>query len=246
MIKFNWEAKLAVVLVAMSLCIYAFKLTVLKNPSDTANYIFNALGFLPINVLLVTIVLNKLLAVRSRRERMEKMNMVIGTFFSEVGNDLISRIARTDPAIDRIKSSLIVGNDWDAQAFAAVRKTVGGHEYRIDIAAMDIPGLREFLASRRDFMLRLLENPVLLEHESFTDLLRAVFHLTEELRCRGDLECLPNTDYAHLAGDTRRVYEKLILQWLDYMEYLKNNYPYLCSLEMRTNPFDSRASPVVQ
>lgn len=246
MVKFNWEVKLAIFLVAMSICIYTFKLTVLKNPSDTANYIFNALGFLPINVLLVTIVLNKLLAVRSRRERMEKMNMVIGTFFSEVGNELIARIARTDPAIDRIKSSLIVGNDWDAQAFAAVRKTVAGHEYRIDIAAMDIPAFREFLIVRRDFMLRLLENPVLLEHESFTDLLRAVFHLTEELRCRGDLACLPSTDYAHLAGDTRRVYEKLILQWLDYMEYLKNNYPYLCSLEMRTNPFDARASPVVQ
>jgi hypothetical protein len=246
MIKFNWEAKLAVFLVAMSICIYTFKVTVLKNPSDTANYIFNALGFLPINVLLVTIVLNKLLAVRSRRERMEKMNMVIGTFFSEVGNELISRIARTDPAIDRIKGSLIVGNDWDAQAFAAVRKTVAGHEYTVDIAAMDIPGLREFLISRRDFMLRLLENPVLLEHESFTDLLRAVFHLTEELRCRGDLSCLPGTDYAHLAGDTRRVQEKLILQWLDYMEHLKNNYPYLYSLEMRTNPFNTRASPVVQ
>jgi len=246
MIKFNWEAKLAIFLVAMSICIYTFKLTVLKNPSDTANYIFNALGFLPINVLLVTIVLNKLLAVRSRRERMEKMNMVIGTFFSEVGNELIARIARTDPAIDRIKSSLIVGNDWDAKAFAEVRKTVTGHEYTIDIAAMDIPALREFLIVRRDFMLRLLENPVLLEHESFTDLLRAVFHLTEELRCRGDLSCLPGTDYAHLAGDTRRVYEKLLLQWLDYMEYLKNNYPYLCSLEMRTNPFDARASPVVQ
>ena len=246
MVRLNWEAKLAIVLIVMSLCIYAFKLTVLKNPSDTANYIFNALGFLPINVLLVTIVLNKLLAVRSRRERMEKMNMVIGTFFSEVGNDLISRIATADPGIDRIRSSLIVGNNWDATAFAAVRKTVAGHEYTIDTAAMDISGLREFLIVRRDFMLRLLENPVLLEHESFTDLLRAVFHLTEELRCRGDLGCLPGTDYAHLAGDTRRVYEKLILQWLDYMEYLKNNYPYLCSLEMRTNPFDARASPVVQ
>ncbi|HEX3002470.1 MAG TPA: hypothetical protein VHN82_08940 [Methanoregula sp.] len=246
MIKFTWEAKLAIFLVAASICIYTFKLTVLKNPSDTADDLFNALGFLPINVLLVTIVLDKLLTMRSRQERMEKMNMVIGTFFSEVGNDLISRIARTDPAIDGIKRSLIVGNDWDARAFAGVRKTIAGHEYRIDIAAMDIPGLREFLLSRRDFMLRLLENPVLLEHESFTDLLRAVFHLTEELRCRGDLTCLPGTDYAHLAGDTKRVYEKLILQWLDYMEYLKNNYPYLYSLEMRTNPFDARASPVVQ
>lgn len=246
MIKFNWEAKLALALVAMSLCIYSFKLVFLKNPSDTANYIFNALGFLPINVLLVTIVLNKLLAVRAKRERMEKMNMVIGTFFSEVGNDLITRIAKSDPSIERLKGSLVVGSDWDAEAFAAVRKTVAGYEYTIDTAAMDMPRLQEFLTSRRDFMLRLLENPVLLEHESFTNLLRAVFHLTEELRCRNDFACLPDTDYQHLAGDIRRVYEVLIIQWLDYMEYLKNNYPYLYSLEMRKNPFDAGASPVVR
>ena len=245
MVKFNWEAKLAVVLVAMSLCIYAFKLAFLKNPSDTANYIFNALGFLPVNVLLVTIVLNKLLAVRSRRERMEKMNMVIGTFFSEVGNRLISDIAKSDPEIGHLKDFLVVKNEWGAGTFAEVRKKAAGHGYPVDTSRIDMEELRTFLASRRDFMLRLLENPILLEHETFTDLLRAVFHLTEELKFRKEFGSLPAADHAHLSGDIRRVYGKLILQWLDYMEYLQNNYPYLCSLEMRTNPFDAKASPVV-
>lgn len=246
MVKFNWEAKLAVVLVAMSLCIYSFKLIILKNPQDTENYIFNSLGFLPISVLLVTIVLNKLLAMQSRRERLEKMNMVIGTFFTEVGTPLIKEMARIDPGIGLLKDSLVVGAEWDAGAFAEVRKKIAGHHYSVTTQAADLARFRELLSSRRDFMLRLLENPVLLEHESFTDLLRAVFHLSEELRCRGDLECLPPTDYAHLSVDIQRVYERLVIQWLNYMEYLKNNYPYLYSLEMRTNPFDARASPVVQ
>jgi len=246
MVKFNWEAKLAVVLVAMSICIYAFKLTFLKNPGDTANYIFNALGFLPINVLLVTIVLNKLLAIRAKRERLEKMNMVIGTFFTEVGNHLVLTIAKSDPNIGRIRDSLIMGNGWDAAAFARVRDRMAAYDYTVDAARIDMCLLHEFLSSRRDFMLRLLENPVLLEHESFTDLLRAVFHLTEELKRRGDFSCLPATDHAHLSGDIGRVYENLMVQWLDYMEYLKNDYPYLYSLEMRTNPFDATASPVVR
>ncbi|MCK9580821.1 MAG: hypothetical protein M0Q92_10290 [Methanoregula sp.] len=245
MIKLNWEARLAIVLVAMSICIYSFKLIFLKNPSDTANYIFNALGFLPVNVLLVTIVLNKLLAIRAKRERMEKMNMVIGTFFSEVGHPLIQEIAKRDPDINRLKDSLIVGNDWDAGAFAKVRKKIAGYDYRVGTSATDMVRFHELLSSRRDFMLRLLENPVLLEHESFTDLLRAVFHLTEELNRREDFSCLPDSDCAHISVDISRVYERLIVQWLDYMEYLKNNYPYLCSLEMRTNPFDVHASPVV-
>lgn len=246
MVHFNWEARLAVVLVAMSIAMYSFKLTFLQNPADTANYIFNALGFLPINVLLVTIVLNKLLAIRAKRERMEKMNMVIGTFFNEAGNQLIQEIAPCDPDIGRIRTSLVVGSEWDAGAFAGVKAKLASHGYAADITAAELVRLHELLSSRRDFMLRLLENPVLLEHESFTDLLRAVFHLTEELRRRPDLGSLPATDLAHLSGDIRRVYEKLIIQWLEYMEYLQNRYPYLYSLEMRTNPFDPAASPVVR
>ncbi len=244
--KINWEVKLAIVLVSMSLSIYSFKLVFLKNPQDTANYIFNALGFLPINVLLVTIVLNKLLAIRSRRERLEKMNMVIGTFFSEVGKQLMREIGKSDPGVGRIRDLLVQGKEWDADTTALVRKQAASHDYAVDASAVDMVHIHEFLSSRRDFMLRLLENPVLLEHESFTDLLRAVFHLTEELGCRTDFGCLPSTDYAHLSGDIRRVYERMVIQWLDYMNYLRTSYPYLYSLEMRTNPFDLNASPVVQ
>ena len=92
----------------------------------------------------------------------------------------------------------------------------------------------------------MLENPTLLEHESFTELLRAVFHLLEELVSRDTLSDLPDTDIDHLSGDIGRVYGLLVGEWLDYMQHLKNNYPYLFSLSMRTNPFDTSTSPVVK
>jgi hypothetical protein len=38
----------------------------------------------------------------------------------------------------------------------------------------------------------------------------------------------------------------LVLEWVSYMRYLKEHYPYLFSLAMRTNPFDAEASPVVR
>ena len=47
--------------------------------------------------------------------------------------------------------------------------------------------LREFLLAKRPFILALLQNPSLLEHDTFTDLLWAVCHLTEELECRSDI-----------------------------------------------------------
>ncbi|MGM0368686.1 MAG: hypothetical protein ACQEP2_09030, partial [Actinomycetota bacterium] len=91
----------------------------------------------------------------------------------------------------------------------------------------------------------LLENPNLLEHEKFTELLWAVFHLTEELEYREDLENLPESDYEHISGDISRVYLLLIAGWLDYIKHLKERYPYLFSLAARVNPFDKQASPIV-
>lgn len=34
--------------------------------------------------------------------------------------------------------------------------------------------------------------------------------------------------------------------WLDYTKYIKDRYPYLFSLAMRTNPFDVDATPIVK
>ena len=90
--------------------------------------------------------------------------------------------------------------------------------------------------------MRLLENPNLLEHETFTELLWAVFHLAEELSHRESVEGLTTADYQHLAGDIKRAYELLIREWVIYMKHLKTSYPYLFSLAMRTNPFDPNAS----
>ena len=61
--------------------------------------------------------------------------------------------------------------------------------------------MRDLLLKKRDFLLRLLENPNLLEHDSFSSLLLAVFHLTEELAQRTDLSHLSRSDREHLAGD---------------------------------------------
>ena len=81
---------------------------------------------------------------------------------------------------------------------------------------------------------------------SFANLLLAVFHLTEELTQRQDLGHLTPGDREHLAGDIERAYVALIAEWLDYMQHLQKNYPYLFSLAWRINPFDPEASAVIE
>jgi hypothetical protein len=44
----------------------------------------------------------------------------------------------------------------------------------------------------------------------------------------------------------QRAYWALISQWLNYMNHLREFYPYLFSLAVRTNPFDPDAVVEIQ
>lgn len=87
-----------------------------------------------------------------------------------------------------------------------------------------------------------MSNSILLEHESFTELLLALFHLYEELSKRNSLEKICEADYRHLAIDMERAYLLLLKEWLYYMKHLKKEYPYIFSLELRSNPLNINVS----
>ena len=71
------------------------------------------------------------------------------------------------------------------------------------------------------FLLGLLENPSLLEHESFTDLLWATFHVVEELEARPSVNNLPKPDLAHITVDINRMYGRMVAECVDYAKHLK-------------------------
>jgi hypothetical protein len=182
---------------------------------------------------------------REKKARIEKLNMVASLFFSEIGNRLLTYFVELDPQAASLRKELVITNDWSAADFLKVSQLLKNHKYNIDIENIPLEEIRTFFAGKVDLLLRLLENPVLLERESFTETIRAVFHFRDELLLRQDISQLPESDRKHLAGDMKRAYKLLAYQWMDYMKHLKDNYPYLFSLAMRTNPFDLSASPIV-
>ena len=244
--KLSWEARLGIFLIMLSFIIYGIKYMIIGDAENIFNYLFNSLGYLPLNVLLVTLILNRLLANRSKQNKLEKMNIVVGVFFSEIGTWLLTYLSDNDPNLCRLSGDLVKIDQWSDEEFIRVQDKFKNHNYSIDIKKIDIKALSTYLSTKRSFSLRLLENPLLLENESFTNLLRAVYHLTEELEQRRDFQGLPDSDYLHLAGDIERAYFLLVMEWMAYMRYLNSNYPYLFSLAMRTNPFDENACVVVK
>jgi len=179
-----------------------------------------------------------------RRERtavMKKLNLIVGVFFSEAGTRLLRLLVAWDPGISEIRTSFLVKGRWKREDFAAAAATARRHVFRLDPGTPELMALRTFLLGKREFLVRLLENPALLEHGSFSNLLQALLHLVEELAERDSFRDLPRADRAHLVADMVRVYRHLVEEWLSYTEHLKAHFPYLFSLAVRKNPFDEDA-----
>jgi len=243
--RFNWQILLGLSLIALSALLYLGHYAIFKDAHHIFIYMVGDIAFVPIEVLLVTLIIHQLLSVREKRSMLKKLNMVIGAFFSEVGTQLLKSFYDFDIQADTIRNDLIVKKEWSAKDFSRALKHFKNYDYSVNSKKGNLEHLQRFLIEKRDFLLGLLENPNLLEHESFTELLWAVFHLTEELAFREDVKRLIDTDYDHISGDIKRAYVLLISEWLAYMKHLKIDYPYLFSLAIRTNPFDPNASPVV-
>jgi len=242
----TWEIKLGILLIVLSAIVYFIHYLIFRDPHHIFIYMIGDIAFVFIEVLMVTLIIHRLLGEREKSKRLEKLNMVIEVFFSELGTELLTYFSDFDPKLNKIKSNLIVTSEWSDKEFLSVTKKLKDFDYKIDVKKIDLGYLRDILIKRREFLIRLLENPVLLEHESFTELMRAVFHLTEELEARKKVESLSNCDCEHVEIDIERVYVLLVDEWLDYMKYLKDNYPFLFSFAMRTNPFDESASVAVK
>jgi len=238
----KWQLKWAVILIFLSALIYIFHYFIFRDVHHIFLYLIGDIAFVFIEVLMVTLVIHELLTMRDKKAIMEKMNMVVGAFFVEMGSTLLDRLNDFDKNFDDVKENFIDIDTWSKKEFPERLEMAKKINYEIDMRKGDLEELKNFLFEKREFMLRLLENPNLLEHDSFTELLWAVTHLTEELSLRKDLKKCTDTDLNHLQGDLKRAYVILIYEWIEYMGHLKNKYPYLFSLAVRMNPFNPRAS----
>ncbi|MGC9325577.1 MAG: hypothetical protein ACP5G0_12615 [Desulfomonilia bacterium] len=235
-----------IVLIILSALTYYIHFLIFRDPHHIFIYMVGDIAFVFIEVLLVSLIIHSLLEEREKQNRLEKLNMVIGIFFSEMGTELLSYFSDIDPNLETLRHDLVVTNTWSDMEFRDVTKRLTSYTYKVEPERLDLVTLKDFLVGKRDFLLMLLENPNLIEHESFTNLLWAIFHATEELKFRKDFSSLPHEDIAHITGDINRAYGQIVREWIAYMKHLKGNFPYLFSLAIRTNPFDQNASVIVK
>ena len=236
---------LAIAFVGLSGIAYFIHYLIFGDVHHIFIYMIGDLAFLPLEVLLVVFIIERLLARRETQAKLEKLNMVVGAFFSELGNYLLEDLLRHFDNRQEISTHLNITERWTKKDFKKAADFAYHLKVDVDCRNIDLGRLKAFLAEKRTFLLTMLENPNLLEHDRFTDLLWAVTHLDEELEARTSFIGLPGRDLEHLAVDIQRMYDHLASEWLDYVQHLREKYPYLFSLVLRTHPFQEHRSPVI-
>ena len=249
--RLSWKVKFSILMIILIIIIYGSNYLVLGDAEHIISYIWTHLGFIPVDILLVAFILDEIIEKKEKEAILEKLDMLMSTFFSEVGNDLISQLS----AANKYKAStenLKAIKNWDESDFDNKLAELKGAslDFQVDIPPEEreefLENLRTLLSGKREFIINMINNPNLLEKEEFTELINSILHLDEELEHRKDLTLVTDTDFGHLNGDMKRVYDKLVYEWVYYLKYLYKHYPYMIALVVRTNPFDSDADVYVK
>ncbi len=187
-----------------------------------------------------------LLSRREEKQRRQKLQMVTSMFFSELGSQLLKLIIQLDPDLEQKTEALQKIGSKNSNGVQDIRNHLQNFSYKVVLQEEKLNDILMLIRSKATFLLRLLENPLFLEQDLFGDLLRALFHLRDELTHRPFLKNLPPADCSHLEGDLTRVYRLLVSEWFNSLCHLKKHYPYLYSLALRTNPFNPNATVILE
>ncbi|MEG0308392.1 MAG: hypothetical protein RR636_10635 [Clostridium sp.] len=215
-------------LIVLSLTMFYAHYLVFGELKNTMYYSLMNICSIPINILAVTLVFEKLMEKRQRLERLGRLNMIIGFFFSDVGYKLLGLMVDSDEEAKIFK--------LDFSDLKVVESKLKIHPHDINFHKINYFKLEETLLASRDVLAQLIGNESILEHESFADLLISLMHLRDEFIFFKDKK-LSDTDYNHLKVDTTRVYKALSYQWVRYLSHLEDSYPYQYSGAIKVSPF---------
>lgn len=226
-------------LLILSLLLHLAHFLTFRDGYATVFYSFLDIAFIPLNVFLTTLVIDKLLEKREKTHFLEKVNMLIGVFYTDLGTTMLSNFVKGDKNISKIVSSKIQTTKWNSACCLQLKEELKNHNFKIDMLSVDITTIRDTLSSNRDLISNLIINENMHEHEGFTEALMSLLHLREEMETRC-CDSIQPFELEHIASDMSHAYKHLSIEWCNYMNYLSTHYPRLFLKALINNPFDPR------
>ena len=228
---------LVFILLLSSFILYVINFLIYKDLHHIGMFFTEDLAFIPIEVLVTVMIIEKALEKREEKNKQRKINLLIEVFFEEVGNELLTSIASRDKGCDKISCLLPKGNNKISDTYDEITEVLENYNCSLKLNGNDIEHIYEILCDNKEGIIRFIENPYLVEHDIFTDLLQSAIHLYSEIKFRKKNGKLSDDDINHLNLDVLRLYKYLSKEWIVYIKYIEKEYPFLYTAALEHAPF---------
>ncbi len=217
--------KTIALLVLLSVAIYGLQLVIFRDPNTTFFYILQDMAFMPFTIAIATLVVGEVMGAREKKERMEKTRMLTSSFFTELGAALLKELMQSADYDETVHRVFTGSTAYDAAQTEQWQERLGEAKLHVRLHRGLYDRVRSLILERRTTLLVISSNPLLLEHEHFTDMLWDIFHLVDEFRLRGVYEELSEEDRRHLENDLSDLLRLLLINWVANIAYMKQTYP---------------------
>lgn len=221
----------------IALSIYVIHYLIFGNAGQTISGLVLSLAYVPIGMLYEILLLDKILEQKEKLSSAKRMNLVIGSFYHEIGNDLIKHISKGDlSVIDSLCYNKIKDGCKEDKAYSLF-DNIENYECNIDISKIDLKAIYQILERRDTFVLGLVTNSSIDIYDGFIEMLMSLIHLRDELQLRYMDKHDNSKDEYHIESDLCMCYLRLLDEWIKYMKELKEFYPKLYLKISKKSPF---------
>ena len=227
-------------LLLLSLILHYIHVLIFKDIHHTMIFLVADIAFIPMEVFFTSMILERMLERREKEHGKEKLNMLVGVFYAEIGTQLLGYFVEQDDRVSickklRIKDPSI----WDEDYFKRLQQLNSMYHYEVSLEKVDLIQLKDLLHDGKNLLITLMTTESLHDHETFTEMLMLIMHLKEELDLR-DISSLNESERLHLEQDMTALYRYLTYEWCYYLNYLSKHYPGLFNTAIMLSPFNKK------
>ena len=110
--KFSFIGYLSLGCLLLSALFYGIDYLIFRDAHTLFLYLWSSLAFLPLEIFIVVLVVERIIDQNERKSKLQKLNMVMGAFFDEVGNQLLHGLLDTFNNKAEISKHLNLANSW--------------------------------------------------------------------------------------------------------------------------------------
>lgn len=228
-------------MISISLSIYILHYLIFKNEIATISGIILSLAYVPIGVIYEVLVIDKIIEKKQKISQEKKYNIVKGSFFHEIGDDILSILVLVDNNVNEIVLSIKEEIEADDDNLGALKEKIYNYECNLDMSKIEKVSLAKLLEEKDMILLNFILNPFSKDYDNFNNMIIELLHLRDELnpsgKCSGEY-CSKklSIDY-NINESICYIYKLLLIEWYLYMKQLKIIYPELFIRELKNSPF---------